>query len=758
MTRPWLTILLTLLGLGGILGYQLFDDYSEISSQEQQRLVSLASAFNTNMGEQLRASSRMLGLLTQESPKLLSEPNGLTRLNTRMSLLSESVTGLRSILFVNAKGTVVVSNRPELIGQNFFGSERFETIRAGNDPAKLYVSAPFTTALGTYTISLGKVIVNAQGEFDGYLLAILSPDYFDVLMTSLLYAPDMRLSVIHGDGKVIYSTQSTPDFRGFDASTNPNSLFNRHKATEKLTSFAIDRPVTTNDIRFVAFHSVWPASTVADKELVVAVSRDASAIFGQWEKSAIQTAGLFLGIILTVCLGYLAYARRRTAYRRVRAQKDEANRQVVSIAKSERFIRTITDAMPGLVAYFDRDLRCSFANKAYLDWYQMTSETMSGKTLMELWGESLFAKNKLHVEGVLAGEKQQFERFLTKRDGSVGHVLANYIPDVDEHGDVIGFNLLVTDIKALRLAETGLKVAATVFENTVDGIMVTDENGTILSVNQAFSDITGYPAEEAVGQTPRLLRSNHHEPEFHASFWKEISEQGEWRGEIWNRRKNGEVFPTLQSITRVAGEEGELGRYISVFHDITEVWQKNERHRHLAFHDALTALPNRTLLLERLERQIVMNERQPRCLAVLFLDLDGFKRVNDTLGHAIGDEVLKTVANKLQSLVRQTDTVARLGGDEFVVLLDSPENQDEVENIANRIIASINEPMEVSGAVAHVGTSIGIAMNPKHGESPADFLKSADAAMYQAKHEGKNTYRLAKPSTIQKCADNSYYY
>lgn len=744
MARPWLTILLTLLGLGGLLGYQLYEEYSDISSQEQQRLISLASAFNANMGEQLRASSQMLGLLTHDAPTLLGEANGITRLNNRMNVLSQSVTGVRSILLVNANGIVVSSNRSELIGLNFFGSERYKTIRDGNDPEKLYVSAPFKTPLGNFTISLGRVVVNAQGQFDGYLLAILSPDYFAVLMKSLLYATDMRLTVVHGDGKVIYSTQSMPDLSGFDASSNPNSLFNRHKATGKLTSFAIDRPATTNDIRLVAFHSVWPASTLADKGLVVAVSRDASAILGQWRKSALHATGLFLGIVITITLGYLAHSRRQVAFQRVAAQKEEAKRQVASIAKSERFIRTITDAMPGSVAYFDRNLRCRFANKAYLDWYQMTPEAMSGTALSELLGDSLFAKNKPYIEGVLAGEMQQFERFLTKRDGTVGHVLATYIPDFGENGDALGFTLLVTDIKALRMAEADLKVAATVFENSADGIMVTDTNGVILSVNAAFTDITGYPAQEAVGQTPRLIRSDHHEPAFHASVWKQIAEQGEWKGEIWNRRKNGEVFLVWQTITRVAAEDGGLGRYISVFHDITEVWQKNERNRHLAFHDALTDLPNRTLFLERLERQFVMSERHPRCLAVLFLDLDGFKHVNDTLGHAIGDELLKAVANKLQGLIRQTDTAARLGGDEFVILLDSPENRGEVENIAKRIIASINAPLHLTGCVAHVGTSIGIAICPEHGASPSDLLKSADAAMYRAKQEGKNTYRFAQ--------------
>lgn len=272
--------------------------------------------------------------------------------------------------------------------------------------------------------------------------------------------------------------------------------------------------------------------------------------------------------------------------------------------------------------------------------------------------------------------------------------------------------------------------------------MVTDAEGLILSVNPAFTDITGYSAQEAIGQTPRLLRSNHHEQEFHAHVWEQINETGQWQGEIWNRRKNGEIYIGWQTITRIVGSDGEAGRFVSVFHDITDSWQKNEYTKHLAFHDALTNLPNRSLLMERLAHQIAIKEREPRYLAVLFLDLDRFKLVNDTLGHAIGDDLLMAVAKKLQALVRQSDTVARLGGDEFVILLDNPVSTIEVATIANRIIAVINEPLEFHGKTAQVGTSIGIAMYPEHGATATELIKNADTAMYAAKHAGKNTYRF----------------
>ena len=279
-------------------------------------------------------------------------------------------------------------------------------------------------------------------------------------------------------------------------------------------------------------------------------------------------------------------------------------------------------------------------------------------------------------------------------------------------------------------------------EKPDDGITVTDAHGTILSVNPAFTRITGYSAEEVLGENPRLLKSNRHDKAFYAAMWQDINAKGRWEGELWNRRKNGDVYPERMVITAIFDAAGAAHRYVAVFNDITALWRKDEHVRHLAFHDALTDLPNRTLLLERLDRQIAMSTREHRELAVMFLDLDGFKPVNDTLGHEVGDDVLKVVAQRLLTVVRQTDTVARLGGDEFVIILDNPMNRDEVAHIASRILATVNEPMSLRGKTAQVGTSIGIAMFPADGETPADLIKNADTAMYAAKVAGKKNYRF----------------
>jgi diguanylate cyclase (GGDEF)-like protein/PAS domain S-box-containing protein len=267
-----------------------------------------------------------------------------------------------------------------------------------------------------------------------------------------------------------------------------------------------------------------------------------------------------------------------------------------------------------------------------------------------------------------------------------------------------------------------------------------------LSVNPAFTEITGYTAEEVLGQNPRILDSGKHDQTFFADMWRKLESSGFWHGEIWNRHKDGGIFLEQMTINKIPDLTGKSFRYAALFHDITELRRKEEYIKHLAFHDPLTDLPNRSLLMERLGRQIAMSEREQRGLAVMFLDLDRFKFVNDDLGHEIGDDLLKAVAHKLQALVRHADTVARLGGDEFVILLDNPANEHEIAEIANRIIATINEPIEFRGKVAQVGTSIGIALYPNNGRTAAQLIKSADTAMYVAKGAGKNTYRFFLPT------------
>lgn len=296
------------------------------------------------------------------------------------------------------------------------------------------------------------------------------------------------------------------------------------------------------------------------------------------------------------------------------------------------------------------------------------------------------------------------------------------------------------EIERMRAAAEQ-QLTASVFRNTIEGIVITDAHGQILSVNPAFTQITGYAADEAIGKNPRILKSNRHDQEFYQEMWQAINTTGQWKGKMWNRRKGGEVFLESQTIRRIDGEDGVL-RFVAVFNDITEQWSKDQRIEHLAFHDSLTGLANRALLADRLHYAIALSERGEGPLAVMVIDLDRFKNVNDSFGHDQGDELLQIVAVRLQSIARETDTVARLGGDEFVIILQNSGQAEDVAAIAVRIIDAIAMPIVLGGLSLRIGASIGIAVFPGDGQDASSLLKNADTAMYAVKADGKGSYRF----------------
>jgi diguanylate cyclase (GGDEF)-like protein/PAS domain S-box-containing protein len=465
--------------------------------------------------------------------------------------------------------------------------------------------------------------------------------------------------------------------------------------------------------------------------------------------------GQFEGVLAYFWVFYVARGRVRYETE-VLSGRNRAEAVVESFAERERFFKTITDAMPGLVSYWDKELICRFANQAYADWFGLSPAAMLGRSLPAIFGKQAFERIEVEIRAALAGETQRFESSLPRTDGSLRHMLATFLPDADPSGEVIGVFGLVSDVTQLQEAERELKLAACVVLSTLDGIMVTDANARILSVNPAFTDITGYAPEEVLGQHPRILRSYLQSQASVDAMESSLAANDQWEGDTWGRHKNGSAFRKWQTITTIRSPAGKALRHIYVLNDITEKWQQDERTKRLAYHDVLTDLPNRALMTERLGRMISLTQREKRNVAVLFLDLDGFKVVNDSIGHAVGDAVLVQVAQRLLALLRQSDTVARIGGDEFVVLLDNPANEQEVERIAMRIVDRLTTAMDVGPHCVTIGASIGIARYPNEGRTPAELLKNADTAMYAAKSAGKGTFRFfraLKPTLEAAAAD-----
>ena len=347
-------------------------------------------------------------------------------------------------------------------------------------------------------------------------------------------------------------------------------------------------------------------------------------------------------------------------------------------------------------------------------------------------------------------KKQGSATFETVHRHKDGHVIA-----VGITSNFINYNgrelhcVFVRDITERKLVEAELRVAATAFESQ-ESMMITDTDSVILRVNQAFTETTGYTFEEAVGQTPSLLKSGRHNADFYRAIWETIQRTGTWQGEVWNRRKNGEVYPAWLSISAVKGDDGVVTHYIGVHIDFTERKAAQEEIENLAFYDPLTRLPNRRLLMDRLHQASASSARSGRECALLFIDLDNFKDINDNLGHDIGDLLLQQTAQRLESCLREVDTVARLGGDEFVVVLEglsehALEAATQTKTVGEKILVTLGQPYQLATHKYHSTASIGATMFSDHHQSQGELLKQADIAMYQAKKAGRNTLRFFDP-------------
>ena len=337
-------------------------------------------------------------------------------------------------------------------------------------------------------------------------------------------------------------------------------------------------------------------------------------------------------------------------------------------------------------------------------------------------------------------------RRMRRKDGRWRWILARgMVASRDARGRPLRMIGTHTDITEQHEREESLRLAATVIETVDEAVMVSDPDNRIVSINPAFTAITGYAPEEVIGGNPRLLSSGKHGPEFFAAMWSSLLREGSWKGEIHNRHKSGAVYVEWLSIKRVCDERGRLTHYVAVFSDISERKAAEGRMRHLAHYDTLTGLPNRTLLSDRLQQVLAKAKReraQRPHLALMFIDLDKFKPVNDDYGHNVGDMLLKEVAQRLLRCVRESDTVARIGGDEFIVLLPSIEAKDDARLVGEKILEALQQSFDLAGHRHDISASIGIAVYPEHGSDDRSLLKSADIAMYNAKAAGRGNVQM----------------
>ena len=433
------------------------------------------------------------------------------------------------------------------------------------------------------------------------------------------------------------------------------------------------------------------------------------------------------------------------------AMEERVAERTAELSRQLGFLQQLIEAIPSPVFYKDAQARYLGCNSAFENFIGKPARELIGKTPHDVAPPELADLYLAADQEILAKPgKQIYESLVRYADGQMRDVMFHKATFTHPDGSVGGIVGVMLDITERKLMETDLRQAATVFDNSAEGVIIAKTDGTIIAVNRAFSTITGYSQQEVLGQNPRMFQSGRHDKGFYTGMWSTIARTGRWQGEVWNRRKNGDIFPQWISITAVRDTQDRLTNYVATFSDITDQKQNEERIQLLAFSDPLTGLPNRRLLLDRLQHALIVSARNQRRGALFFIDLDDFKGINDTRGHYIGDLLLQQVADRLVACVSEGDTVARLGGDEFVVMLEglgsSPlEAMNIAESVGATILLALNEPYLLQDVVHHNTPSIGVILFGDPQGSVEDLLKQADLAMYRAKASGRNALRFFDP-------------
>lgn len=429
----------------------------------------------------------------------------------------------------------------------------------------------------------------------------------------------------------------------------------------------------------------------------------------------------------------------------------EKRAQELEIQRQKQLLETIINAIPDIICLKDGEGRWLMANEYDLDLFQLTGVDYQGKTDAELAPYSDFYRDAfltcMDSDEIAWRERRasRSEEVIPQPDGISKIFDIVKIPLFDADGSRHALVVTGRDMTDRLKAEKRLHQAATVFESASEGIIITDADAKVLAVNKAFTEITGYTQEEVQGNNPKVLQSQRHDRSFYTNLWSTLLTTGRWQGEIWNRNKLGEIYPELLTISSIMDKENNTTGYVGIFSDISSLKHSQEQLDYLAHHDPLTDLPNRLLLQARLEHSLAAGAREKRKLALLLLDLDGFKKINDSLGHPTGDKVLIQIAQTLKKRVRAQDTLARIGGDEFIIVMDGIKENSDVIHHAEEILTVLSEPIIFDNHELLITASIGISLYPQDASDIDTLMRNADSAMYKAKEQGRNSYQFYSP-------------
>jgi len=620
----------------------------------------------------------------------------------------------------------------------------FKQHRAGAD--LLINERVIGRSTGKSVMPLSRALRDADGRFNGVLFAAVESAAIDGLLMSASPNRGAASALFRVDGTLL--ARNPPEKVG--QSFAGAELFSQ-LAKAPSGSFLLESGADDDEERLVGY------AAVHDYPLVVTVSMQINDALADWRGHVVKLALLDALVVGAVLAFGLRDAKR-----------------VVELCHSNELFKLIAGTVNEVFWIGETEpRRVVYVSAAYEEIWQRSCASLYRDPQSFIEGIHPDDRDRFRQEvtdALAAGTRFASEFRVLRPDGSIRWVCGTGFPISNAKGRTHRYVGVIGDITARVRAEDELmalnsnleaqiqqrtaeiRLAATVVEHTGEGILVTDSDALVLSVNPAFSQITGYSAEEMVGRNAGALRSYRHDEDFYREMERALLRQGRWEGELWNRRKDGEAFLERVSINAVKDKEGHVTHYVQVFNDITEARRKDDHIRHMAFHDALTGLPNRALLEDRLEQRILTARRVNARFGLLFFDLDRFKAVNDTIGHNVGDFLLNEVAHRVRASIRGADTLARLGSDEFVVLMSEVGHPEDCAILAQKIIRIVSEPMIIQGHAINIGACVGIAVYPEDGDDCTALMKSADTAMSVAKRAGRGVHRFFQATMFERAS------
>jgi diguanylate cyclase (GGDEF)-like protein/PAS domain S-box-containing protein len=726
----WLALLVSL-GIGALFARTIWTIRADEWNYAAQTNANLARTLEQGLSWALDTFDKSLEGVAREvaRPEVWALPPDLrARVVFDNSLRAR---GAGDVLVLDTLGNVVLDSGPLAPRRvNFADRDYFTAFQSGGHQG-LFVGKPVPSRVtGLNILPVSRAYYRPDGSFAGVVVGAISLSYFNELFGSLDMGPHSGVNLFRSDGVVITRFPYGDADVGRSLAGTPNMIRFQAEGTGTF--------IGTSTID--GMERLYSFRTVGRYPLILNVAQSTDTVLAKWYRSAWVLGGFAL-LLMVSCVGLATlFVRELTLRQQVSARLREA----------ERNTRTILDNMPSMIGYWDAGLRNRFANQVYFEWFGVRPERMPGMHLSDLLGPDLFAQNKPFLDRALQGEPQLFERTFADVHGVARHTMASYLPDT-EGGKVRGIFVQVTDISERKRMEDELfdekeRVRLTL-QSIGDAVVCADAQGAVTYLNPVAERLTGWQAFDAAGRDVDEvvnLRSPDNDAVL-ASPLRQAMARGlaaeAVRGVVLHRT-SGQRFQVEETSSPITDRHGAVTGAVAVLRDVTESVVMAERMAHLAQYDALTDLPNRVLLQDRAQLAISQARRDGKCLAVMYLDLDGFKDVNDTLGHDVGDLLLVQFAQRLKAAVRASDTVCRQGGDEFVVLLPGLDGAGPACSVACKILASCDLPFELAGRVLQVGLSGGIALYPQHGDTFDALSRHADSAMYAAKRGGRMRFML----------------